>query len=308
MKKAEVGGQAVIEGVMMKSKDLCAIAVREPSGKITVKTTPIKSFLSKYKLSKIPIIRGGFVMIESMIDGIKCLNYSSEIQMQDDEENEEDAFDKFIKKIFKDKASDAIIIISMIIAVCMSVGLFMLLPTVIGGFFSKIIQNDIMLNLIEGIIRVAILFLYIVLVSKNKEINRVFQYHGAEHKSIHCLENDEELTVENIRKYKRLHPRCGTNFLFIVMIISIIMFSFFGWPNPFVRILVRIVCVPIVAGISYEVIRLIGRYENGFTKIIAYPGMLLQYFTTSEPEDEQIEVAIASLKAVVDFDEIKKCN
>ena len=157
-----------------------------------------------------------------------------------------------------------------------------------------------MLNLIEGIIRIAILFAYIVLISRSKDIERVFQYHGAEHKSIYCYENDLELTVENARKFKRLHPRCGTNFLFIVMAVSIILFAFFGWPNPILRIFMRIICVPIVAGLSYEVIRVLGKYDNGLTKIIAYPGMMLQYFTTKEPDDEQLEVALEALKAVVD--------
>ncbi|WP_236879140.1 DUF1385 domain-containing protein, partial [Clostridioides difficile] len=169
-----------------------------------------------------------------------------------------------------------------------------------GGAFSKVMPNDFMLNLIEGIIRIAILFAYIVLISRSKDIERVFQYHGAEHKSIYCYENDLELTVENARKFKRLHPRCGTNFLFIVMAVSIILFAFFGWPNPILRIFMRIICVPIVAGLSYEVIRVLGKYDNGFTKIIAYPGMMLQYFTTKEPDDEQLEVALEALKAVVD--------
>ena len=188
---------------------------------------------------------------------------------------------------------------TMILALLLSVGLFIVIPTAIGGLFSKIISNKIILNLLEGIIRIAILFGYMFIISRNKDIQRVFQYHGAEHMSIYCYENDLELTVENARKFTRLHPRCGTNFLFIVMSTSIILFSFFGWPNPLVRIVMRIICIPIVAGISYEIIRFLGKYNNKFTKIVAYPGMMLQKFTTKEPDDEQLEVALTALKAVI---------
>ena len=297
MAKQAVGGQAVIEGVMMQSKDKRAVAVRKSDGEIALKEDRIKSWVRDKNIDKIHFVRGSFVMIDTMIQGIKSLNFSSEFFM---EEAEEDKFDLFIKKIFKDKANDIIIIFSLVIAMLLSAGLFIFIPTLVGGAFSKVMPNDFMLNLIEGIIRIAILFAYIVLISRSKDIERVFQYHGAEHKSIYCYENDLELTVENARKFKRLHPRCGTNFLFIVMAVSIILFAFFGWPNPILRIFMRIICVPIVAGLSYEVIRVLGKYDNGFTKIIAYPGMMLQYFTTKEPDDEQLEVALEALKAVVD--------
>ncbi|CZR98912.1 MULTISPECIES: DUF1385 domain-containing protein [unclassified Clostridioides] len=297
MAKQAVGGQAVIEGVMMQSKDKRAVAVRKSDGEIALKEDRIKSWVRDKNIDKIPFVRGSFVMIDTMIQGIKSLNFSSEFFM---EEAEEDKFDLFIKKIFKDKANDIIIIFSLVIAMLLSAGLFIFIPTLVGGAFSKVMPNDFMLNLIEGIIRIVILFAYIVLISRSKDIERVFQYHGAEHKSIYCYENDLELTVENARKFKRLHPRCGTNFLFIVMAVSIILFAFFGWPNPILRIFMRIICVPIVAGLSYEVIRILGKYDNRFTKIIAYPGMMLQYFTTKEPDDEQLEVALEALKAVVD--------
>ncbi|MDX5713597.1 DUF1385 domain-containing protein [Clostridioides difficile] len=297
MAKQAVGGQAVIEGVMMQSKDKRAVAVRKSDGEIALKEDRIKSWVRDKNIDKIPFVRGSFVMIDTMIQGIKSLNFSSEFFM---EEAVEDKFDLLIQKIFNDKANDIIIIFSLVIAMLLSAGLFIFIPTLVGGAFSKVMPNDFMLNLIEGIIRIAILFAYIVLISRSKDIERVFQYHGAEHKSIYCYENDLELTVENARKFKRLHPRCGTNFLFIVMAVSIILFAFFGWPNPILRIFMRIICVPIVAGLSYEVIRVLGKYDNGFTKIIAYPGMMLQYFTTKEPDDEQLEVALEALKAVVD--------
>jgi len=297
MSKQFVGGQAVIEGVMMQSKHKRAIAVRKSNGEIEIKKNKIKSWVSDKNIDKIPFVRGSFILIETMLEGVKSLNFASEFFL---EEEEEDAIDKFFKKVFKDKANDMIMGFTMILALLLSVGMFIVIPTAIGGLFSKIISNRIILNLLEGIIRIAILFGYMFIISRNKDIQRVFQYHGAEHMSIYCYENDLELTVENARKFTRLHPRCGTNFLFIVMSTSIILFSFFGWPNPLVRIVMRIICIPIVAGISYEIIRFLGKYNNKFTKIVAYPGMMLQNLTTQNPDDEQLEVAIAALKAVVD--------
>ena len=297
MSKQFVGGQAVIEGVMMQSKHKRAIAVRKSNGEIEIKKNKIKSWVSDKNIDKIPFVRGSFILIETMLEGVKSLNFASEFFL---EEEEEDAIDKFFKKVFKDKANDMIMGFTMILALLLSVGIFIVIPTAIGGLFSKIISNKIILNLLEGIIRIAILFGYMFIISRNKDIQRVFQYHGAEHMSIYCYENDLELTVENARKFTRLHPRCGTNFLFIVMSTSIILFSFFGWPNPLVRIVMRIIFIPIVAGISYEIIRFLGKYNNKFTKIVAYPGMMLQNLTTQNPDDQQLEVAIAALKAVID--------
>ncbi|MEG1870640.1 MAG: DUF1385 domain-containing protein [Peptostreptococcaceae bacterium] len=297
MKKQAVGGQAVIEGVMMQSKNKRAIAVRKNDGEIIVEKKKIKSWISDKNIDKIPFIRGAFILIETMIEGIKSMNFSSEFFL--DDEDEDTALDRFINKIFKDKANEAIIIISLILGLSLATLLFVVTPTIIGGLFAKLIENKLMLNLIEGVTRICILFIYIVLISKNRDIQRVFEYHGAEHKSIYCYENDLELTVENARAFTTLHPRCGTNFLFIVMFTSIVLFSFFGWPNPIVRIIMRIVCVPIVAGISYEIIKLLGKYNNKLTRFVAYPGMMLQKFTTKEPDDKQLEVALEALKAVV---------
>ena len=298
MKKQSVGGQAVIEGVMMKSKNKRAIAVRKSNGEIVVEKNKIKSWVSEKNIDKIPFLRGAFILIDTMIEGIKSLNFSSEFFLE--EEEEEDVLDKLISKVFKDKANDAIIGISLLLGLLLSTTLFIVTPTIIGGFFSNIIDNKFALNLIEGITRLCILFIYIVTISKNKDIQRVFQYHGAEHKAIYCYENNLELTVENAKQFTTLHPRCGTNFLFIVMFTSIILFSFFGWPNPIMRIMMRIICIPIVAGVAYEIIKLLGKYDNFITKIISYPGMMLQKFTTNEPDDSQLEVALESLKAVLD--------
>ncbi|MGL4796455.1 MAG: DUF1385 domain-containing protein [Paraclostridium sp.] len=296
MKKQSVGGQAVIEGVMMQSKNKRAIAVRKPNGEIVVEKKKIKSWVSEKNIDKIPFVRGAFILIDTMIEGIKSLNFSSEFFLEDEEEG---SLDKLINKVFKDKANDVIIGISLLLGLLLATVLFVVTPTIIGGFFSNIISNKLALNLVEGVTRLCILFLYIVIISKNEDIQRVFQYHGAEHKAIYCYENNLELTVENARQYTTLHPRCGTNFLFIVMFTSIILFSFFGWPNPIIRIIMRIICVPIVAGIAYEIIKLLGKYDNFITKIISYPGMMLQKFTTNEPDDSQLEVALKALKAVV---------
>ena len=297
MKKQSVGGQAVIEGVMMQSKNYRAIAVRKSNGEIELKKQRIKSWIKDKKSDKIPFLRGSFILFETMIEGMKSLNYSSEFFLE--EEEEEDAIDKFLKRIFKDKANDAIMAVSLILAMLLSVGLFVLIPTFIGGLFSSFIHNDIILNLIEGLFRICILILYMLLISRNEDIKRTFMYHGAEHKAIYCYESGLELTVENARKFTTLHPRCGTNFLFIVMATSIILFSFFGWPNILTRIAMRILCIPIVAGISYEIIKFLGKYNNILSKIVAYPGMMLQHITTKEPNDEQLEVAIKALKAVI---------
>ena len=297
MEKQNVGGPAVTEGVMMQSKKYRAIAVRKSNGEIELKKEKISSWVHDKKIDKIPFLRGGFVLFETMIQGMKSLNYSSEFFMEDDEE--EDAIDRFLKRLFKDKANEAIMAVSLIIAMILSVGLFVLIPTTISGLFSKIIKNNIALNLIEGLIRISILILYMLAISKNEDIKRTFMYHGAEHKVIYCYENDLELTVDNARTFGTLHPRCGTNFLFLVMATSIILFSFFGWPNILVRFAMRILCIPIVAGISYEIIKFLGKYDNILSKIVAYPGMMLQHITTNEPDDEQLEVAIKALKAVI---------
>lgn len=297
MKKQNVGGQAVIEGVMMQSKKYRAIAVRKSNGEIELKKERIKSWVQEKKIDKIPFLRGVFVLFETMIQGMKSLNYSSEFFMEDEEE--EDAIDRFLKRVFKDKANEAIMAVSLIIAMIFSIGIFVLIPTTISGLFSNVIKNHIVLNLIEGIIRISILILYMLLISMNEDIKRTFMYHGAEHKAIYCYEQGLELTVENAKKFKTLHPRCGTNFLFIVMFTSIILFSFFGWPNILARVVMRIVCIPVVAGISYEIIRFLGKYNNILSKIVAYPGMMLQHITTNEPDDDQLEVALKALKAVI---------
>ncbi len=296
-KKTNIGGQALIEGVMMKGPHKMATAVRKPDGEIALKTSELSTKF-KNRLFKLPLIRGSFMLIESMISGVKELMFSASFY---EDSIEEDAIDRFLKRVFKDKADTAIIYVSLVLALVFSVGLFIVGPSLLTNLLKHFTDSSIILNLVEGVIRVGLFILYTVLISKLDDIKRVFMYHGAEHKTIYCYENAEELTVENVRKYSTLHPRCGTSFIVNVLIISIIVFSFFGWPNPVLRVATRILMLPVIAGISYEINRFIGRCEtqNIFTKIISYPGFLIQKITTSEPDDSMIEVAIAAMKEVI---------
>lgn len=304
--KTSIGGQAVIEGVMMRGPQEIATAVRKPDGEIEMEVNPIGKARSN-KIVKLPIIRGCVNFFDSMITGVKALMYSAKFFELDEEgnqiEEEPGKFEAWLeKKLGSEKALNAAIYFSVILSLFLSVGLFILLPTVITGFLKGLIANHFLLTLSEGVVRILIFLIYLTLVSQMKDIKRVFMYHGAEHKSIHCYESGEELTVENVKKHTRLHPRCGTSFLLIVMVISIIVFSFISWNNPITRLLLRLALLPVVAGISYEIIKFAGRHENWFTKIISAPGMWLQYITTNEPDDSQIEVAIASIKAVIPED------
>lgn len=270
VKKTSIGGQALIEGIMMKGPSKIATAVRKPDGEIVIKESNIKQIF-KHKFFKLPLVRGSFVLIDSLVNGVKELMYSAEFYGED---YEEDALDRLLKKVFKDKADTAIIYTSVIIALVFSVVIFILGPTILTNLLKNIIKNSFLLNLVEGIVRVSLFVGYVYLVSKLEDIKRVFMYHGAEHKTIYCYEYGEELTVENVRKYSTLHPRCGTSFLINVLLISIIVFSFFGWPNPLLRLVIRLAMLPVIAGLSYELNRYVGRSssDNIFTKIIAYPG------------------------------------
>ncbi|GAA0757754.1 peptide chain release factor N(5)-glutamine methyltransferase [Clostridium sartagoforme] len=294
MKKCEVGGQAVIEGVMMRGSRGQATAVRTPDKEIKIEFKKIIPITKKYKFLNIPFIRGIFVLLDSLITGINTLNYSA--SFFEDEDEIESKFEIWLKNKFGDKSNDLIIGATMILSFFIAIGLFVALPTGIASLFNmRLTMPAIALNLIEAIIRIAILLIYMYSISKMEDIYRVFQYHGAEHKSIFCYESGEELTVENVRKFGRFHPRCGTNFLFLIMFVSIIIFSFTGWGGFFERLILRIVLIPFVSGITYELIRWLGKNDNKLSKIIAYPGLKLQEFTTKEPDDDQIEVAIAAL-------------
>lgn len=294
IKPKAVGGQAVIEGVMMKGAEDVAIAVRKPDGEIIVSKEKLKG--NRKVISKIPVLRGIYAFIDSMVLGVKALMYSAEfIEEEEDEKKKKPSkFDEFLEK--------NIIWISVVISIVFSVGLFILLPTVIVDVFKIYTTNNLVLNGIEGVVRIAIFLGYILAVSRMKDIRRVFEYHGAEHKTIFCYEHGEELTVENVKKYGRLHPRCGTSFLFIVMIVSILLFSMFSWSGVLMRLLVRLLLIPVVAGISYEIIKWAGRSQSKLSCIVSAPGMWLQKVTTREPDDKQIEVAIEALKNVLVID------
>ena len=304
MRKCDVGGQAIIEGVMMRGSKGLATAVRTPSGKIEVKVKKTKPITKKYKFLNIPIIRGAAILVDSLIVGIKTLNYSASFFEEDEEESK---FDIWLKEKLGDKgANDLLVTFTMMISLLVAAGLFLGIPTAIASLFKNTGISSVALNLIEAIIRIAILIAYMFLISKLDDIYRVFQYHGAEHKTIFCYEADEKLTVENVRKFGRLHPRCGTNFLFLTMLVSVILFSLTGWGGFWQRLILRIVLMPIVAGITYEIIKWLGRTESKLGKIIAYPGLKLQELTTKEPDDAQLEVAIESLKAAEGIEYKKK--
>ncbi len=293
-----IGGQALIEGILMRGPDDVAIAVRQENGEIVLKKEKLNTLGMRYKFFRLPFIRGIVSLIESLIFGIEALMYSAEFFEESFEEKEKK--ETFLDRIFKDKKEDVEIVFTLLIALILTIILFVLLPSLITNVFSKTIKSSFIMNLLEGLVRIGIFLIYVVSVSKMEDVGRVFEYHGAEHKTIHCYENGEELTVENVKKYPTLHPRCGTSFLFMVMIVSIFVLSFFGWPNPLKRVLIRILMLPVIAGISYEINRLIGKSNSKLAYYISYPGLILQKIaTTKEPDEEQIEVAIEALKAVL---------
>ena len=316
-----IGGQAVMEGVMMRGPHNVATAVRKPDGEIVIDDMKLGKIRTG-RFVKLPIVRGCVNFIDSMIIGVKSLMFSAQFIDVDDEgepiEQEPSKFEMWLdEKLGSEKAMNIVIYISVIFSLALSIGMFILLPAFITGFLKSVIQSRVGLTLIEGIVRIAIFVLYLFLVSQMKDIKRVFMYHGAEHKSIFCYEKGLDLTVENVRVQSRLHPRCGTSFLLLVMIISILVYSVIPWdeasfaaipvigkalgamPWVITRLILRLLLLPIVAGISYEIIKFAGRHDNAFTRAISKPGMLFQHITTNEPDDSQIEVAIAALKAVI---------
>lgn len=299
-----IGGQAVLEGIMMKNKDDYAVAVRLPNGRIEVKKEEYKSKADK-KWKKLPFIRGVFNFVDSLVLGMKCLTYSATF-FEEDDAAEESKFDKATRKMFGEKAEDVLTGLTVAFSIVLAVALFMLLPYFLAELLSKVVANDTLLALFEGIIRIIIFLSYVVLISLMKDIYRTYQYHGAEHKCINCLEKGRVLTVENVRKSSRQHKRCGTSFLLFVVFVSVILFFFIRINHPLLRVVVRLVLIPVIAGISYEIIRLAGKSDNIFVRIISAPGLWLQKLTTKEPDDDMIEVAIAAIEAVFDWKEYFK--
>ncbi len=282
-----VGGQAVIEGVMMRDAHRTATAVRLPNGDIDVETRTVSSIRDRYPVLNLPLIRGSVIMVESLIIGMRALSFSAQAAGEEDEQ--------MTKKEIAMTISFALVLASI---------LFIVIPTGAAHLAAAYTDDPIVFNLIEGGIRLMVFLLYIWGISFMGGIRRVFQYHGAEHKTIHCYEAGEALTVENVQKFPRLHPRCGTNFLLIVMVVAIVFHVFFGWPDLWLRILSRLAILPVVAGVSYEIIRFAGRSENHLVHILITPGLWLQYLTTRPPADEMVEVAIESLKAVLPAEDI----
>lgn len=282
-KKPNVGGQAVIEGVMMRGKTHVAVAVRQPDGEINVDVRPVNSIADRYPILKKPFLRGVVSLVESLVMGMKALSYSAQVSGEEDE-----------KLDSKDMA------LTIAVSAGLAILLFIVIPTWSMRFITDFTQDHMALNLAEGVLRMAIFLAYIAAISSMRDIQRVFQYHGAEHKTIYTYEAGLPLKVENVRPFSTLHPRCGTNFLMIVMLISMFIFTFLGWPNLLERIASRILLMPVIAGVSYELIRYAGAHtDNPLVRVAITPGLLLQKLTTRQPDDDQIEVAIASLKAVV---------
>jgi len=299
---SNIGGQALIEGVMMRGNDKVAVSVRKSTGEIHTDIKSSVPLTKKNRFFGLPFIRGGVSFIDSMIVGIRTLLDSAELVDLGEEEEKESKFDIWMKKKLGDKYLSYLLYFSVVLAMAFSIAVFVLLPNAVVSFLridKSTFGGSLLASTLEGLIRVGLFILYVWLVSKNKDIKRVFQYHGAEHKTIYAYENDEELTLENVKKHTTLHPRCGTTFVFIVLIISSLIFAFTGWHNRFVNLLIRLALLPFIAGISYEVFKLSARTDSKFIRIISVPGLLLQKITTSEPDDSMLEVAIASLKAVL---------
>lgn len=302
--RTTIGGQALIEGIMMLGPDKRATVVRKPDGEMEVRLQPRKAIKDKYPVLGWPLIRGVVNFGSSMINGVRELFWSAEFYPEDEQPQEPSKFDLWLeKKLGNEKATSVIMGFAAIIAVCFSIGLFFLLPTFISGLFGRLHNSALLHNVIEGVIRIVIFMLYLILISRMKDMRRVFSYHGAEHKTIFCYEAGLPLTVENVRKQPRHHPRCGTSFLFVVIIVSIlcssVVFTYVEWSNLWVRFGLHLILLPLVVGISYEFNRLVGRYDNALTRFLTKPGLWMQNFTTFEPDDSMIEVGIEALRLVI---------
>lgn len=300
MKYSGIGGQAVIEGIMMMNRNDYAVAVRKPDQEIEVKRDRYISITQKVKLFSLPFIRGVFRFADSMIVGMKTLTYSASF-FEDDEDSEPGKIEQFLNRVLGEKLESALMALVMVLSFVMAIGIFMLLPLFIAGLFSSVIESERLMAVLEGIIRILIFIAYIKLVSRMEDIRRTFMYHGAEHKCINCVEHGLPLTVENVRNSSKEHKRCGTSFILIVMVISILFFMVVRVDNVWMRFASRIVLVPMIAGVSYEILQLAGRSNSRFMDLVSRPGMWMQGLTTKEPDDSMIEVAIAATEAVFDW-------
>lgn len=318
MRYSGIGGQAVMEGVMMKNQDKYAVAVRKPDQEIIVETSVYEGVIKNKKIRNIPILRGVFSFIESLVLGMKTLTFSASFFEDEEEEKSKKSTGKKEKRVLTEeerakkekRQEDAMMGGTVALSVVLAVAIFMILPYYISVFFQRFIASQTLIALLEGVIRLAIFIGYVAAISLMPDIKRVYMYHGAEHKCINCIEHGMDLTVENVRKSSRQHKRCGTSFLLIVMLISILFFMFIRVDNGLLRLLLRILLIPVIAGVSYEFIRLAGRSDNAVVNLISKPGLWLQKLTTREPDDSMIEVGIASVEAVFDWkayvDEIRQ--
>lgn len=305
MKSSNIGGQAVLEGIMMRHKDVYSVAVRRPDGEIEVKTQPYKSLVKSEALKRTPIVRGVFNFIESLVVGMKCLTYSASF-FEEEEEGAREApvlsqKEKEEAEQKKQKQDNLLMGMTVAVSIVLSVAIFIMLPYFIASFLRRVTDSESLIAIAEVCVRLVIFLGYIALISRMKDIQRVFMYHGAEHKCINCVEHGLDLTVENVMKSSREHKRCGTSFLLFVMIVSIIFFLFIRVSSPWLRVVVRLLLVPVIAGVSYEIIRLAGSSDNRFVNLLSKPGLALQRLTTREPDESMVEVAIAAVEAVFDW-------
>lgn len=300
-RKTSIGGQALLGGVMMKSPTGIAMAVRKENGEVSTSYEDYTPWMKKNKFFSLPIIRGCVNFVESLVIGSKMMNKSAEALELEDESEEPSQFERWLSERFGAKVEDMVMGIGMVLGVVLAVGLFIVLPSFIASFFKPALTTAWKTNLVEGALRMLIFLGYLIVVARTKEIKKVFQYHGAEHKTIACYEHGLDMTVENAKKQSRLHPRCGTNYLFLVMLVSILCFSLLGYNGHWLgKVALRLLLLPVVAGVSYEVLRWAGLYDNAMTRIVRWPGMKLQLITTAEPSDDQLAVAIEAFEWALD--------
>lgn len=309
MKSSGIGGQAVMEGIMMRNGSEYSVAVRKENGEIEVKKETYKGVGSKCKLFRLPFIRGIFSFVDSLVLGMKSLNYSASLFMEDGEEEEEPGrFEKWLKKKFGDKAEKVIMDLTMVISIILAMGIFMVFPTWVSTLMKPLLGNGIWMALFEGVLRIAIFIAYVGLISLMPDIKRTYMYHGAEHKCINCIEHGMPLTVENVMKSSKEHKRCGTSFLLIVMVISILFFLVIRPETLWLRLVSRILLIPVIAGVSFEFLRLAGNSDNPVVNLLSKPGLMLQGLTTKEPDEKMAEVAICAVEAVFDWKAYEEAN
>ena len=301
--RTTIGGQALIEGILMRGPEKQAIVVRGPEG-LVIKEEELKLIRDKYPVLGLPLIRGSVTFLDSMFKGVKALMFSADYFPEEDYDSEPSRFEKWLdEKLGNEKMEKVVIALSVLMAVCFSIGLFMLLPTYLASFVEKFTHSVLLRNLADAVLRITLFMGYMIAVSRMKDIRRVFAYHGAEHKTIFCYEKGKELTVENVREQPRLHPRCGTSFMLVVIITAIlintVVFALFPVGNVFLRMLIQLALLPFVVGITYEFNRYVGGHDNPVTNFLAKPGLWMQNFTTFEPDDSMIEVAIEAMNRVI---------